>query len=125
MNQLEMERDDLATQVNKLASALDAQAGPTAQQLKNLIKELRAQKIESEQECVKLRHQLTLAEMEKEKHVAMLGVRERQFNEIRSEMRQLQEVVNEQLLEIQNSGFCSLMGSVSTIPGNLFLMLKI
>lgn len=117
LNELEGERQDLALQVTKLSAAIDAQAGPTAGQLKNLIKELRAQKLEQEQECVKLRHELTLAEMEKEKYIAMLHVRERQFNEIRTEMRQLQEVVKEQLLEIQNNGFFSGLGSASTIPG--------
>nr|CAI5818916.1 unnamed protein product [Callosobruchus analis] len=76
--------------------------------LKNQLTEARNSNFCLEQELCKVKHQLRLNTIEKEKYVAILSVRDKQINEIRNEMTQLQEVVNEQLLELHNSAFQSM-----------------
>ncbi|VEN57019.1 unnamed protein product [Callosobruchus maculatus] len=77
-------------------------------QLKNELTEARNSNFCLEQELCKVKHQLRLNTIEKEKYIAILSVRDKQINEIRNEMTQLQEVVNEQLLELHNSAFQSM-----------------
>lgn len=77
-----------------------SQYGETPAHVKTIIKELTAQKLEADKECVTLRHQLAVSDLEKEKYITLLAVRERQCKEIRDETQQLQEVIKKQLLEL-------------------------
>lgn len=66
------------------------------------VTELKKSKLQLERDNQKLEHQLRLCAIEKEKYLAILAVRDRQIYEIRGEMTQLQESVNEQLVELHN-----------------------
>ncbi|KAL1518387.1 hypothetical protein ABEB36_002018 [Hypothenemus hampei] len=68
----------------------------------DVIAELKKSKLNLERENKKLEHQLRLCAIEKEKYLAILAVRDRQIYEIRNEMTQLQQSVNEQLVELHN-----------------------
>ncbi|KAH1003775.1 uncharacterized protein LOC125505469 [Dendroctonus ponderosae] len=76
-----------------------ASAGPDLQQP---MMDLKKSKLNLERENQKLEHQLRLRDIEKEKLLAILAVRDRQIYEIRNEMTQLQQSVNEQLVELHN-----------------------
>lgn len=103
--------------MKKLKAQLENQQSAANQDLKNLIQDLRTKKTEAEQDAMYIRHQLTLAQMDKEKVSAILSIRERQITEIRDEMNQLQEVVNEQLVELKNLPYSSVHSSISNITG--------
>lgn len=75
----------------------------TPSHVKTIVKELTAQKLEAEKDCVTLRHQLAISDLEKEKYVTLLAVRERQCKEIRDETQQLQDVIKRQLLELSGT----------------------
>lgn len=75
----------------------------TPAHVKTIIKELTAQKLEAEKDCVTLRHQLAISDLEKEKYITLLAVRERQCKEIRDETQQLQDIIKKQLLELNNT----------------------
>lgn len=75
----------------------------TPAHVKSIIKELTAQKLEAEKDCVTLRHQLAISDLEKEKYLTLLAVRERQCKEIRDETKQLQDIIKKQLLELSIS----------------------
>lgn len=99
--------------------------------MKQQIADLNHSKIQLEQECAKLKHQIRLSTIEREKYVAVLAVRDRQIHEIRREMSQLQDVVNDQLLELQNNVFkltpsnANFAGIFNSFKKNLkILMLK-
>lgn len=112
--------------MDELNIKLETQSAVPTPEVKSLMTELKNSKAAVEQECSKLKHQLRLCGIEKEKYVAVLAVRDRQINEIRNEMTQLQEVVNEQLMELHNNAF-QRMPSNSSLPGlffNLFLFAK-
>lgn len=111
------EKNNLNVQVKKLQAQLEAEQGVQVQELKSLMQQLQLEKTNVEQENVSLKHQLTISNMEKEKYIAILNVRDRQISEIRMEMTQLQDVVNEQLFELQKSPFASSPSSQSTIIG--------
>lgn len=65
--------------------------------LRGVLVQTKKERLMFENECRMTTYQHTLACLEKEKLQAILGVRERQLNEIRSEMNLLQEVVNSEL----------------------------
>ncbi|KAF2880952.1 hypothetical protein ILUMI_25233 [Ignelater luminosus] len=119
IEQLTHEKNNLNAQVRKLQAQLEAEQGLPVQELRSLVQQLQQEKTNIEQENMSLKHQLTISNMEKEKYIAILSVRDRQINEIRTEMTQLQDVVNEQLFELQKSPFVSSPSSQSTIVGNL------
>ncbi|XP_066148618.1 myosin heavy chain, clone 203-like isoform X2 [Euwallacea fornicatus] len=79
--------------------------------------ELKKSKSLTEREIQKLEHQLRLCAMEKEKYLAILEVRNQQIYEIRNEMIQLQESVNEQLMELHNYATSSSPGDIVGRPG--------
>lgn len=87
-----------------------------------MIQDLRKQKCESDEQIALLNHQLTLVSMEKEKYIAILSARDRQIKEIRSEMSQLQEVVNEQLVELQNAPCSSIPSSISNMTSKTVIV---
>lgn len=70
--------------------------------VKTIIKDLTAQKLEAEKERITLRHKLALSDLEKEKYVTMLTVRERQCQEMKHETLQLQEMIKRQLMELHS-----------------------
>lgn len=117
IEKLTLEKDELQTEVKKLKAQLDTQSGPSMQSLKALIQDMRIQKGEADQEIVSLRHQLTLVTMEREKYMAILAARDRQIKEMQVDMKQLQESVNEQLMEIQRGPPSSVPSTVSTVTG--------
>lgn len=88
--------------------------------VKTIIKELTAQKLEADKECVTLRHQLAVSDLEKEKYITLLAVRERQCKEIRDETQQLQEVIKKQLLELGNTSAEPHQGKSQFCLKNLF-----
>ncbi|CAH1122878.1 unnamed protein product [Ceutorhynchus assimilis] len=75
--------------------------------LQSQLAELKSSNSYKEQHCLKLEHKLRLCAIEKEKYLAILEVRDRQIYEIRHEMTQLQESVNEQLIELHNYALAS------------------
>lgn len=101
--------------MKKLKAQVDAQQNVTIIDLKALVQDLRKQKSEADEQIALLNHQMTLISMEKEKYVAILSARDRQIKEIRSEMTQLQEVVNEQLVELQNAPCSSIPSSATNM----------
>lgn len=104
---MEEEKSTLETQISQLKLQL-ADVSKPREELRVLIKEMKKNKSDTDAELMKLRHQLKLSEIEKEKYMAVLAVRDRQINEIRNEMSQLQEVVNEQLMELHSNAFSNL-----------------
>lgn len=88
----------MRTTVKELTTKLTA----TNPDLQLTVTELKKSKLQLERDNQKLEHQLRLCAIEKEKYLAILAVRDRQIYEIRSEMTQLQESVNEQLVELHN-----------------------
>lgn len=115
---LQQERENLQSQVKRLRTQLETQQNVNTVELKSLVQDLRKQKTEAEDQVALLNHQLTLISMEKEKYVAILSARDRQIKEIRCEMSQLQEVVNEQLVELQNAP-CSVPSSTSNMTSKV------
>nr|CAH7756243.1 unnamed protein product [Callosobruchus chinensis] len=99
---LEKSLSDLTKKTEQLVSSTERE------DLKNQLTEARNSIFCLEQQLCKVKHQLRLNTIEKEKYVAILSVRDKQINEIRNEMTQLQEVVNEQLLELHSSAFQSM-----------------
>lgn len=108
--------------MNKLTDVVDSQSVHTSFELKTVTQELKQVQVKAEQECSKLKHQLTLANMEKEKYIAILTVRDKQISEIRSEMSQLQDVVNEQLMDIHNNALTDLPSNNSLETENAWAM---
>lgn len=79
---------------------------------------MRKEKEESENRCAHLQKTLAMAELEKEKLSAMLKVRENQVTEIKTEMGQLQDVINQQLMGMQiNMPSDSFFESLTTMAG--------
>ncbi|KAG5877213.1 hypothetical protein JTB14_001261 [Gonioctena quinquepunctata] len=112
----ELERSKMETELRKMESELslakskqESQSNKALDNLKSQITELKSDKSAIEQECAKMKHQVALSALEKEKYVTVLALRDKQISEIRTEMTQLQEVVNEQLMELHN-------GALSNIP---------
>ncbi|KAJ8915817.1 hypothetical protein NQ315_004629 [Exocentrus adspersus] len=105
IKRLEEEKRKLVAEFDELALKLETHSSVPPPEIKTLINELKSSKSTMEHECAKLKHQLRLCAIEKEKYVAVLAVRDRQISEIRNEMTQLQEVVNEQLMELHNNAF--------------------
>lgn len=98
IEQLSREKDALKSQLATAFSKTQHREPPA--HVKTIIKELTAQKLEAEKDCVTLRHQLAVSDLEKEKYITLLAVRERQCKEIRDETQQLQEVIKKQLSEL-------------------------
>lgn len=98
LSEKEEELNEMKTTVNELKTKLTA----TNPDLQHIVTELKKSKLQLERDNQKLEHQLRLCAIEKEKYLAILEVRDRQIYEIRSEMTQLQESVNEQLVELHN-----------------------
>ncbi|CAH1972604.1 unnamed protein product [Acanthoscelides obtectus] len=104
-SKLERSLDDLAKKAETLISVREKE------EFKNQLTEARNSNFCLEQELCKVKHQLRLNTIEKEKYIAILSVRDKQINEIRNEMTQLQEVVNQQLMELHNNAFHSIPNS--------------
>ncbi|CAH1119906.1 unnamed protein product [Phaedon cochleariae] len=102
---LEEEKRKLDSDLRHLSTEQENRQKQAVDDLKSRLSTLKTEKSNFETECTKLKHQLKLSALEKEKYVAVLALRDRQINEIRNEMTHLQEVVNEQLLELQNNMF--------------------
>nr|XP_022920301.1 uncharacterized protein LOC111428834 isoform X2 [Onthophagus taurus] len=114
---LQQERDSYHLQVKRLKAQIESNQSNSAQELKTVVQELRKQKTLADEQIALLNHNLTLTTMEKEKFVAILSARDRQIKEIRGEMSQLQEVVNEQLADLQNSP-SSITSSITNITND-------
>lgn len=108
-------------EIRKLNAQMDNKQTVASEDLKLLIYELRNKKAEAEKDMMRARHELTLISMDNEKMKALISTRERQLEEMRREMGQLQEVVNDQLVEFQNVRSMTEHSSVSTLTGNLQL----
>lgn len=119
VEELNDEKKTLEVDVKKLNAQLDNQQTMANEDLKLLIHELRKKKSDAEREAMHSKHKLTLTTMENEKITAQLTTRDRQINEMHDEMKQLQEVVGEQLAELQNIRCSTERSSVSTITGNV------
>ncbi|XP_018574192.1 uncharacterized protein LOC108913180 [Anoplophora glabripennis] len=117
IKKLEEEKHKLESKLDELKKKIEAQPAVPTPEVKSLMSELKNSKAAVEQECSKVKHQLRLCAIEKEKYIAVLAVRDRQISEIRNEMTQLQEVVNEQLMELHNNAF-QRMPSNSSIAVN-------
>jgi len=116
LNQTLYKKDEQITQFKMTIERLETkvqETHSTKTEIKTIVGELKKSKLNLEQECVKLKHQLRLCAIEKEKYVAVLGVRDRQIQEIRNEMTQLQEVVNEQLINMHNNALAAIPSSAS------------
>ncbi|XP_060520565.1 uncharacterized protein LOC132698483 isoform X2 [Cylas formicarius] len=88
----------LQVEATSLRSELEGVKSTTS-----LLEGLKQSKTCLEQEITKVKHQLRLCSLEKEKYAAILTIRNRQIGEIRSEMTQLQEVVNDLLVEVNSN----------------------
>ncbi|XP_072388323.1 uncharacterized protein [Diabrotica undecimpunctata] len=108
LKQLEDEKQKLETKLKTVTAKLETVLQHSSNDLKSQISELKSQKNGLEQKCNNLKHQIEVAALEREKFVAILDLRDSQINEIRSEMNQLQEVVNEQLIELHNNAFTNI-----------------
>ncbi|XP_056631857.1 centriolin-like [Diorhabda sublineata] len=102
---LEDEKRKLETQLKNIANKLENVSQHSFNDLKSQITELKSQKNALDQECNNLKHQMKVCALEREKFIAVLALRDAQINEIRSEMSQLQDVVNDQLMELQTNAF--------------------
>lgn len=102
---LEDEKRKLEIQLKTIASKLENVSQHSFNDLKSQIAELKSQKNALDQECNNLKHQMKVCALEREKFIAVLALRDAQINEIRSEMSQLQDVVNDQLMELQSNAF--------------------
>nr|XP_023025294.1 spindle assembly checkpoint component mad1-like [Leptinotarsa decemlineata] len=105
---LESNVNSMECELNMLRTKREIQSVDALDKLKAQIDDLKKEKNAIELECNKLRHQVALSALEKEKYVTVLALRDKQINEIRTEMTQLQEVVNEQLTELHNGPFQTL-----------------
>ncbi|KAF5287322.1 hypothetical protein FQR65_LT02195 [Abscondita terminalis] len=112
------ERQELEIKLKQMKAHLSSYHGPSVQDLKGRLQDLQAQKIALEQDNITLRHKLTTADMEKERYVTLLNMRDRHINEILNEMISLQEVVSEQLVQLQKTPAFSTPSSQSTIIEN-------
>uniref|UniRef100_A0A6P7GEN7 Uncharacterized protein LOC114337215 n=1 Tax=Diabrotica virgifera virgifera TaxID=50390 RepID=A0A6P7GEN7_DIAVI len=109
VKQLEDEKQKLETKLKTVTAKLETVLQHSSNELKSQISELKSQKNGLEQKCISLKHQIEVAALEREKFVAILDLRDSQINEIRSEMNQLQEVVNDQLIELHNHAFTNVV----------------
>lgn len=100
---LEKEKERLESDIECLALNYETRYNSLVNELKVQVSDLKTAKVTAEQENVKLKHQMRVMNLEKEKYVTVLAARDRQINEIRSEMSHLQEAVNEQLMELQKN----------------------
>ena len=110
--------------IKKLKAQIESEQTPSAQELRTLIQELRKQKLDGDEQITILNHQVTLANMEKEKYVALLSARERQIKEMHAEMNDLQEAVQIQLTELQNAPNLSVLSSITNISSKIISHLK-
>lgn len=82
-----------------------------SKELYRVVQELQSQKQSAEHQCADLRHKLASLTIENEKYATTLLIRDHDLGEIRREMDQLQEIVNQQLVEMQKQ---STLGSEVT-----------
>uniref|UniRef100_A0A1Y1LWY7 Uncharacterized protein n=1 Tax=Photinus pyralis TaxID=7054 RepID=A0A1Y1LWY7_PHOPY len=112
---LQHENAAIARQRDELETKLKQYKQVDPNELKVRIEDLLRQRVELEHENIGLRHRLTTVDIEREKFVTLLGMRDRQINEILSEIDALQEIVREQLLELQKVPIVSSTSSVTTL----------
>lgn len=112
---LQHENAVIAQQRDELDMKLKQHKQVNSNELKVRIEDLLRQRVELEHENIGLRHRLTTADMEKEKFVTLLSMRDRQINDILLEIDALQGIVREQLLELQNVPIVSSTSSVTTV----------
>ncbi|CAG9864160.1 unnamed protein product [Phyllotreta striolata] len=105
ISNLEKEKNELNNQLKSAVSKSKNQLEQATNTLKSQIIELKSQKSAVEQENGKLKHQIKLDALEREKFMSILALRNAQIDEIKTEMGHLQEMVNEQLLDVHNSAF--------------------
>lgn len=105
---LEKEKEELKLELERLKIRYETQQLKTSNNLKAEIADLKNSKASLEQESSKLKHQLKLSYLEKEKYSAILAVRQQQINEMKSEILQLHEVVSFSLLDLQKNSIKSL-----------------
>ncbi|XP_017768302.1 PREDICTED: uncharacterized protein LOC108556630 isoform X2 [Nicrophorus vespilloides] len=110
---LQKKIDEYEREIKKLRLQMESYQGPTSQELKSLIKQLQDEKNTVLIESQELKQKIALAQMDCDKYRAILQARDAQVKEIRNEMTQLQEVVNEQLMELQNNAYTSEASSYS------------
>ncbi|XP_050307875.1 uncharacterized protein LOC126744471 isoform X2 [Anthonomus grandis grandis] len=110
LSQKDEEIVQLKTKVAFVDSKLQERTAHTTD-VQATLAELKKSKWTTEQDNLKLEHQLRLCAIEKEKYLAILAVRDKQIYEIRNEMTQLQQSVNEQLVEMHNY-------AIASVPSN-------
>lgn len=119
VEEISNEKNTLEIEMKKLNVQIESHQTIANDDLKSLIRDLRKKKSDAEREAMVARHKLTLTGMENEKVMAQISTRDSQISEMRDEMKQLQEVVNEQLVELQNIRCTTERSSVSTLTGKL------
>lgn len=85
-----------------------------SKELRTQIEELQMQKAKLEVENINLRHKLATSDIEKEKHVTLLNMRDRQISDILKEIDSLQTIIKEQLIQLQKVQSFSSASSITT-----------
>lgn len=101
MRKLEKENEEMRLQIERLKITYEKQQLSSINNLKSQISDLNNFKIQTEQECTKLKHQLKLSNLEKEKCSAIISVRNQQIDMMKNELIQLHEVVSDKFLGLQ------------------------
>ncbi|KAF5272726.1 hypothetical protein FQA39_LY07753 [Lamprigera yunnana] len=117
-DRLLQDRNELEEKFKNYKTQMSAYHGPTIQELKTLVQDLQEQKMNVDRDNINLRHKLTSSDMEREKYITLLNMRDKQISEILNEMNCLQEVVSEQLVELQKGPVISTASSQSTVLEN-------
>lgn len=100
---LELDKGKLESELDSLAMTFETRYSSTTNDLKMQMNEMKSAKVLADQDNAKFKHQLRVLSIEKEKYITILAARDRQISEIRGEMIQLQEAVNEQLRELRKN----------------------
>lgn len=119
LKNLEKEKEKLESEIECLTVNYDTRYSSLSRDLTLQIDEIKNAKLLTEQENMKLKQQIRIMNIEKEKYLTVLAARDRQISEIRGEMTNLQEAVNEQLKELQKNAlktFSSTPSSTEKIP---------
>ncbi|KAK5640005.1 hypothetical protein RI129_010816 [Pyrocoelia pectoralis] len=105
------QRDNLEGQLKCLQLQVNLS---NSNELRAHIEELQMQKANLDVENINLRHKLATSDIEKEKHVTLLNIRDRQISEILNEIDSLQRIIKEQLMQLQKVQTVSSASSITT-----------
>ena len=117
IRELEEEKYELQQQLEKATE--EVTNNPTLNHFKQLVEELKKQKLAADETCNRLEYDMTVLKMEKEKFATMLNVRDKEVKEIQEEMCKIQEQVHKQLKKL-NSEVIERVNSVKALSGQSF-----